>query len=290
MKSERYTRKMLSISINWRDGGIMVVPHLQNWGVITSSQLVASKTGRLVPDEPNYVSTGGENRPKLHYHRSGMTSVQPQLFTGRMGRKTIHLPSLDQLDAVQIFAVTARLPGLLPWDQQGNAWDIIQILDSPRARSLQLSGVIYDRKKIDGGSIGGMTEAGPISLASDHRNAILVDLSGYGLESVMGLYFNASMMELPSFAADFTLTSFNPETLGTNGAVAIHAGPGWPYLSLQGDIPAVSSIHRVDALSPVKSYLERRQEASIDTGQAPERRGTRRPGRAPRNESGRESG
>ncbi len=40
MITEPFTRKMLSISVNRQDGGVIVMPHLQNWGVIISSQLV----------------------------------------------------------------------------------------------------------------------------------------------------------------------------------------------------------------------------------------------------------
>ena len=204
------------------------------------------------------MKTGEENRPKLHYHRSGMTSVQPQQYKGSMGRNTIHRPSLDVLDAVQIFSVTTRLPGLLPWDQQENPWDVIHILDRPEAKSLQISGVVYNRSKIDAGSIGGMEGAGPLTLASDHNNAVLVDLSGYGLESVLGLYFNPSPLLLPETAADFTLASFHPQQLLTHGGVAIYAGDGKPMPSLQADIPDVSSIHSVASLHPVSSHIERR--------------------------------
>lgn len=258
MYSERVTRKMLSISINRRDGGIMVVPHLHNWGVITALQFGMTSSWQLTPDTANATKTGEENRPKLHYHRSGMTSVQPQQYKGSVGRNTIHLPSLDVLDAVQIFSVTARLPGLLPWDQQENPWDVIHILDRPEAKSLQISGVVYKRSKIDAGSIGGMEGAGPLTLASDHNNAFLVDLSGYGLESVLGLYFNPSPLLLPKSAADFTLASFHPDQLLTHGGVAIYAGDGRPMPSLHAGIPDVSSIHSVASLDPVSSHIKRR--------------------------------
>lgn len=257
MSRERVTRKMLSISINRRDGGIMVVPHLQNWGIITAAQFAVTDSWRVTADTANATNTGGENRPKLHYHRSGMTSVQPQQYTGAVGRKTIHLPSLDELDTVQIFSVAARLPGLLPWNQLENSWDVIHILDRPAVKSLQISGVIYNRSKIDAGSIGGMEGAGPLTLASGHNNAVFVDLSGYGLESVLGLFFNPSTLSLPNDAADFTLASFHPQQMLAQGGVAIYAGGGRPTPSLLADIPDVSSIHSVAALQPVGSNIER---------------------------------
>ncbi|VXC55172.1 conserved hypothetical protein [Arthrobacter sp. 9V] len=256
--SERVTRKMLSISVDRKDGGIMVVPHLQNWGVIISSRLLSMRPGNLLPDEASYIQTGGDNRPKLHYHRSGMSSVQPQGFAGGAGRKTIHLPALDELDAVQIFSVAARLPGMLPWENMEKPVDIIHTLDRPGVRSLGIHGVVYDRSKIDAESIGGANELEPLTFASDHNNAILVDFSGYGLESVLALYFNPTPRALPEWAADFTLASFDPAPNALTGGVAIHAGPGIPHTIIMQSIPEISTIHKVSSLRPVSALIERK--------------------------------
>jgi transposase len=123
-------------------------------GEATCSRLVVPPSGGLLPEEGSYVTTGPDNKPKLHYHRSGMSSVQPALFQGGEGRKTIHLPSLNELNAVQVFSVSARLPGRLPWDRRPRQGDIINIMDMPGVRSLFLSGIIYDRKQIPVESIG----------------------------------------------------------------------------------------------------------------------------------------
>lgn len=73
---------------------------------------------------------------------------------------------------------------------------------------MMLSAVIYDRRKIPVGSIGGLNDSDPVTFASDHDNAILVDLSGYGLEAVLVLYFGPMPDKLPEFAADFSLVEF----------------------------------------------------------------------------------
>ncbi|MGQ1799162.1 hypothetical protein ACT4S5_18800 [Kocuria oceani] len=256
MHTERFSRKMLSIAVNQRDGGVMVTPLLENWGEITCSQLIVPSSGGLLPDEDSYVTTGADNKPKLHYHRSGMSSVQPAKFEGREGRRTIHLPSMDDLDAVQIFSVTARLPGQLPWKNTPRKGDIFNIMDRPEVRSLLMSGVIYDRNRIPAESIGGLEEGEPVTMASGSHNAVLVDLSGYGLEAVLGLHFNPMPEKLPDFAADFSLVSFHQEHVHSQGAVAIHAGPGIPYAALMHPIPSVEDIHQVAALRPVSSVHE----------------------------------
>lgn len=247
---------MLSISVNRKDGGVMVTPHLQNWGEIISSQLTVPESGGLLPDEGGYVITGADNKPKLHYHRSGMSSVQPQQFTGGEGRKTIHLPALDDLDGVQIFSITARVPGRLPWDQDTNQGDIINVMDLPGVRTVLLSAVIYDRGKIPAGSIGGLEKMSPVTQASNHNNAVLVDLSGYGLEAVLVLHFQPMPEKLPDFAADFSLVSFHQDRISSDGAVAIHAGPGIPYAALLNPIPAVHQIHQVSAIDLVSSVVD----------------------------------
>lgn len=256
MTTEKFPRKMLSISVNRKDGGVIVTPHLQNWDEIISSQLMVPESGGLLPDEDSYVRTGADNKPKLHYHRSGMSSVQPQQFTGGEGRRTIHLPALDELDAVQIFSVTARVPGRLPWDQDCSPGDIVQVMDRPQVRTVLLSGVIYDRRRIPDGSIGGVESTEPVSMASNHNNAILVDLSGYGLEAVLVLHFRPTPEKLPDFAADFSLVSFHQERVSSDGAVAIHAGPGIPYAALLSPIPLVAEIHNVSLLKPFTSHID----------------------------------
>lgn len=256
MNNESFSRKMLSISVNQRDGGVMVTPHLEKWGKITCSQMVVPLSGGLLPDEGSYVVTGPDNKPKLHYHRSGMSSVQPSMFQGGEGRKTIHLPSMDDLNAVQIFAVTARLPGYLPWDRRPKVGDIVLVMDIPGVRSLFMSGVIYDRTQIPAESIGGLQMGEPVSFSSGSRNAVLVDLSGYGLEAVMGLHFNPMPQKLPDFAADFSLVSFHQDHVHTEGAVAIHAGSGIPYPALMHPIPSVDQFHQVASLDPIASTIE----------------------------------
>ncbi|WP_415853882.1 hypothetical protein [Sinomonas sp. G460-2] len=208
-----------------------------------------------MPDEGSYVATGPDNKPKLHYHRSGMTSVQPAKSQGGEGRRTVHLSSMDDLDAVQIFSVSARVPGRLPWNRRPISGDVVSIMDRPDVKSLLMSGVIYDRNQIPESSIGGLIEGAPVNLASGSNNTVLVDLSGYGLEAVLGLHFNPMPEKLPVFAADFSLVSFHLPHINTEGAVAIHAGPGIPFAALMHPIPSVAAIHQVAAIDLIPSNV-----------------------------------
>lgn len=256
MHTERFSRKMLSIAVNQRDGGVMVTPLLENWGEIICSQLTVPPEGGLLPDEASYVSTGSDNKPKLHYHRSGMSSVQPAKFQGGEGRRTIYLPSMEDLDGVQIFSITARLPGRLPWNNLPRKGDIFNIMDQPEVLSLLVSGVIYDRTRIPNDSIGGLEEGEPVSVASGHNSVVLIDLSGYGLEAVLSLHFNPIPQRLPDFVADFSLVSFHQDHIHSQGAVAIHAGPGIPYAALMDSVPPVGDLHRVADLKLIPSFYE----------------------------------
>ncbi len=226
----------------------MVSPHLENWGDAICSRLAVSPSGGLLPVRESYVTTRPDNPPKFHYHRSGMSSVQPVKFEGGEGRQTIHLPSMEELDGVQIFSIAARLPNYLPWNRRPRPGDIIHFLDTPDIQSLYMSGVIYNRDKTPAGSIGAHQDGEPLVLASGARNAFLIDLSGYGLEAVLSLHFGPRLEDLPHFAADFSLVSTHQDHLFTEGAIAIHAGPGIPIMGLMSPIPAVSEFHRTDAI------------------------------------------
>lgn len=77
-------RKAFSLSILKTDAGIMVTPMMDPWGDITCSQLTVPDSGGLKVVAGSSMVVNSDNRPKLHYHRSGFTSVQP---AGRTERK-----------------------------------------------------------------------------------------------------------------------------------------------------------------------------------------------------------
>ena len=246
MNTEGCARKLLSIYINKRDGGVMVSPYLENWGETTCSRLTHSPSDGLLPVRESYVTTRPDNPPKFHYHRSGMSSVQPVKFERGDGRQTIHLPSMDALDGVQIFSIAARLPNYLTWNRKPRQGDTVFFMDEPDVRSLYMSGVIYDRDKIPTESVGTEQDGEPVVLASGNRNAFLIDLSGYGVEAILTLHFGPRTQDLPHFAADFNLVSIHQDHLYNEGAIAIHAGPGIPFLGLMSPVPALSEFHRTD--------------------------------------------
>lgn len=251
MNTEGCARKLLSIYVNKRDGGVMVSPYLENWGETTCSRLTLSPSDGLLPVRESYVTTRPDNPPKFHYHRSGMSSVQPVKFERGEGRQTIHLPSMDALDGVQIFSIAARLPNYLPWNLRPRQGDIVFFLDEPGVRSLYMSGVIHDRDRVPTQSVGTIQGDTPVVLPSSDRNAFLIDLSGYGLEAILSLHFGPRLEDLPYFAADFSLVSTHQDRLNAEGAIAIHAGPGIPIFGLMSPIPALSEFHRTDEIDLV---------------------------------------
>lgn len=251
MRGETFTRKLLSISINKQDGGVIITPILDEWGESFGSHMEVADDGGLIPQEESFVRGEGKNRLKFHYHRSGMASVQPQNSSGGENRRTAHLPALDQLDGTQIFSVAARLPGKLSWEREARNGDIVNIMDRYGVRSLLLGGVIYDRKLVPDESIGGVEPENPVTFSSGSRTSVLIDLSAHGLEAVLGLHFNPMPDKLPEFSADFSLVCFNIEQVTTEGAIAIHAGSGIPLAAWMDSIPPISDIHRVVDLKPI---------------------------------------
>lgn len=251
MADENFNRKLLSISINKKDGGVMVTPILDGWETSVGSYLEVASDGGLIPQEESFVRGGCENRLKLHYHRSGMASVQPQNNSGGENRRAVHLPALDQLDGVQIFSVAARIPGRLSWEHVARNGDIVNIVDRYGVNSLLLGGVIYDRKLVPDESLGGVGPGNPVTFSSGSRTSVLVDLSAHGIEAVLGLHFNPVPDKLPDFSADFSLVCFYINQLAAEGAIAIHAGSGIPLAAWMDSIPPICDIHRVVDLEPV---------------------------------------
>lgn len=253
MKTEPFTRKLIGISINKRDGGVMVTPQLQNWDRTSYSSLRVSLGDKLIPGPGDTNEGQPENKTKLHYHRSGMTSVQPERYSGGEGRKTVYLPSLDDIDAVQIFSITMRVPGLFPWSITPRQGDVLMIMDHPRVRSVLISGVVYDRSRVPDESIGGHKPDHPLSLATRARGTFLLDLSGYGANIILGLHSSFYLRNLPDFAPDFSLSSFNLADLRSQGAVAIYTGDKVPLVAVMDPIPTVHNIHNVSEIQVMSS-------------------------------------
>ena len=82
-------KKIFTISILKKDGGIMIFPVMDTWADVTYSRLVVPEGGGLYSDPSSEIVRSSDDRPKLHYHRSGMTSVQPSKKTGGQDRNCL---------------------------------------------------------------------------------------------------------------------------------------------------------------------------------------------------------
>lgn len=172
------------------------------------------------------------------------------------GTPSIYLHSMNLMPS-RLSPLPPVSQGYFPWEHMEKPADVIHTLDRPGVESLMIHGVVYDLAKIGAESIGGVKALEPLTFASDHNNAILVDLSGYGVESVLALYFYPTPRALPDWAADFTLASFSPDQTTSSGGVAIHTGPGIPLASIMRPIPSISTIHKVGSLRPISAIINR---------------------------------
>lgn len=93
------------------DGGLMVIPnnHTQaGWDAYVQAEASFSRPDH-VASWPVSVS------PRLHYHRSGYTNIEPQgLNNAGEGRPSILLPTIESVTAKQIFSLTVTRPDLIP--------------------------------------------------------------------------------------------------------------------------------------------------------------------------------
>ena len=119
----------------------MIFPVMDTWADVTYSRLVVPEGGGLYSDPSSEIVRSSDDRPKLHYHRSGMTSVQPSKKTGGQDRKVARLPSIDMVDRVQIFSAMMKLPVRLPAASDAGI-GIYVMGDLMIAQSLGVSGAV----------------------------------------------------------------------------------------------------------------------------------------------------
>ncbi len=246
-------RKAFSLSILKTDAGIMVTPMMDPWGDITCSQLTVPDSGGLKVVAGSSMVVNSDNRPKLHYHRSGFTSVQP---AGRTERKIARLPSIDSVDRVQIFDATMRVPTKLPVAEEASR-GIFLATDVASVRTVGISGVLYRRDLLESNQLERLTSGHPLIQSPSIDSAVILDLSGYGSNTLLCLFAIFSPTPLPDFASDFTLTSFFAPSIHDSGGVSIHAGSGEPCPGLMHAPPPISAVLPNQPTSTDESPLSR---------------------------------
>lgn len=249
MREESFARRFVSVQVN-RDGGVIVIPFLDKWRKVRCVSLNYPLPSRPVFDPKSAVRVGGDSRAKLHYHRSGYTSVQPQDPSGKAPRLGVHLAPLDSIHQLPVFTVAARIPSKFPRLERAKRGDLIHATSMLGVRSLFVAGLLYDRSQVAPKSIGGYDSATPLTFTSGDPNVMILDLSGYGLNSVLALFFVASPADLADTSCDATVASYSSaESSGSNG-VAIMAGGGYPHTFRIRDIPPLEDFHRHADLDP----------------------------------------
>lgn len=249
-------KKIFTISILKKDGGIMIFPVMDTWADVTYSRLVVPEDGGLHSDPSSEIVRSSDDRPKLHYHRSGMTSVQPSTETGGQDRKVARLPSVDMVDRVQIFSATMKLPVRLPAASDAGI-GIYVMGDLLIAQSLGVSGVLYRRDGLNEVQLRQLTLGEPIIQSPSSDSTFIIDLSGYGSNTLLCISMIFSPTPLPDASSDFTLTSFSPEIIHEAGAVCIHAGDGFPVPGLTHSPPELKDILPTESGAYKESPLER---------------------------------
>lgn len=157
-----------------KDGGIFVAPvrvldDSWSYGVVR----------REPPQAGDVVLT--EQRPKLHYHRSGIVSAT---LTGtELERRSLRLPPLHEVTGAQVLSITAVRPWQLDnasGDRKGDVFNVVR--SWPQSIAFSLSVVITS-------GVAELPHAlpdlAPLGLVPGDPSAFTVSLEGYGLTALL---------------------------------------------------------------------------------------------------------
>jgi hypothetical protein len=229
-------RTLLSVSAA-PDGGIIVTLRAMGYPLWTFCRSAVGPLGGIFPVKEDTATTGGRLAPKLHYHRSGFTSVQSQSDRTRFG---VQLKPIEEIHGEQIFSAYVELPGRFP-HQTGRANDLIYQMGDFGIKSLGVSGVLYQRSRIPHLDEEFHRPDTPVSFIRGDSPTGFIDLSGFGLDSILAFVF-APLGEVIPDSPEVTLAAFQLDKLHTAGAVCVSTGGPPPRLGVLDSVPTFEDL------------------------------------------------
>lgn len=222
---EGYFHHIASISAS-ADGGIIVVPnfgeHKPTWNARTR---IASPTFGLEAQTTEATEYPSGEQPKLHYHRSGFTSIQPP------GQKRTHidLPPVSQDAARQVFSLTRIHPadvGSKPL-REGDQY-VVSHGGTPTI--FAVSGILIPREQIPEKDAELLYVKGRGMARGDVAESIMT-LEGHNLATILVLRFNLGFEQMDHIATA-TLAGFSTRGEEPLKSVYAHTSDGSPYVKL----------------------------------------------------------
>jgi hypothetical protein len=179
-----------------RDGGIFVAPAPVpsggwNYGVISRDR----------PQKGEIVLTA--QRPKLHYHRSGIVSAT---LTGtQLEHRSLHLPPLHEVTGAQVLSITCVRPWQLEdalGDHKGDVFNVVR--SWPQSVAFSLSMVVTPERSRP---IEHVPDIAPLGLVPGDPGAFVVSLEGHGLNALLVGRTGTEYTQVPGMHPGISVTA-----------------------------------------------------------------------------------
>lgn len=216
-------RHVLTIGAT-RDGGLMIVPQnhtKQGWDVYTGSFVTGER--RLEGEWPNHVN------PRLHYHRSGWTTIRPQNLEPSPPDIGVKLPSMDSVAFKQVFSLTITKLDALPVVRLKDVLrtsDLVNYLHDGMPYSLHITGILVQNRAVPWWATDLRAPDNPFFGLRGEIVETCYSLVGHGLDSFLALRFGQNLDPVDSHHAGHLALS--PPTITIVGMCSVLEWPS-PY-------------------------------------------------------------
>jgi hypothetical protein len=203
-------RPIISLWANGSDGGITLstaTPAQSSWHLTATSERrgffsrLFARRQRLIDEA--FIEAAPA--PKLHYHRSGFTSVQAP--NGK--RVGIQLKPMDELRGEQIFSVVQRNPARIPAKFPRQEDSFVVVHDNEWPPAVTIMGFVFNRSQIPY-SDDEFLQQKTRGIVRGKIAELTVDLSAHGLDAVLVIRIDDGIDgRTPDALAATTITGFN---------------------------------------------------------------------------------
>lgn len=198
-------RHLASIAAT-RDGGIMVIPNNYTnagWDVYvrpTTSFGPTTEESRT----PSEVWDQTVN-PRLHYHKSGWTNVEPQGLETDAPKPSVQLTALANITGKQIFALNATFPEAIPTvplaDVYRSPRNLVNHLHDGIPETISMAGIVYPNRIAPWWRKELTEDSNPrFGLRAKDMVENCYSLVGHGINSFMVLRFDHNQGEPDDYA------------------------------------------------------------------------------------------
>lgn len=190
-------RHLLNIAVGG-DGGVMVIPNNHTrtgWDIRLEERAIFRSSSDVKESWPASVS------PRLHYHRSGLTNIEPQKLE-HVRKPAIDLPHLATVTGKQIFSLNVTRPEAIPAVSLRDAFGsgkkprMVNYLHNGFPHTISVAGVVYPNKVAPWWKWEAVSADNPfLSIRTPAMTEHCYSLVGHGLDSFLVLRFQQVLPE-----------------------------------------------------------------------------------------------